>query len=44
MTKLNTFTVNHQWRMILREEKYEELQKDIQILKSTFERVKDRYR
>ena len=43
MTKINTLTVNHQWRTLLRGAKTEELRKDMQIMKSTFERVKERY-
>lgn len=43
MTKLNTLKINHQWRALLRQAKSDEMMKDLQILKSTFERVRDRY-
>lgn len=42
MTKINTLKINHQWRTLLREAKSDEMRRDLQILKSTFERVKDR--
>lgn len=38
---LNLRKINTQWRAVLREVKTKELQKDIQILSQTFERVID---
>ncbi|VUZ40404.1 unnamed protein product, partial [Hymenolepis diminuta] len=38
MSKINSLTLDHQWRLILRKAKTEEIKKDIEILRSTFER------
>uniref|UniRef100_A0A5K3F9H0 Dynein regulatory complex subunit 2 n=1 Tax=Mesocestoides corti TaxID=53468 RepID=A0A5K3F9H0_MESCO len=42
ITKINTLKLNHQWRMLLRKAKSKEVKNDLQILKSTFDRIKDR--
>ncbi|VDL58522.1 unnamed protein product [Hymenolepis diminuta] len=42
MSKINSLTLDHQWRLILRKAKTEEIKKDIEILRSTFERINDR--
>lgn len=39
---MNANKINYQWRAIMREAKSKELQKDIEILSQTFERIIDR--
>ncbi|VDN97956.1 unnamed protein product [Rodentolepis nana] len=43
MSKINSLTLDHQWRLIFRKAKTKEIKKDLEILKSTFERINDRY-
>eukprot|EP00794_Sanderia_malayensis_P013961 gene13961-15418_t len=41
-SKFNLNKLQHQWRVIMREAKAQELRKDIEILSQTFERIVDR--
>lgn len=41
-TKVNLNKINYQWRSIMRDVKSKELQKDIEIMSQTFERIIDR--
>eukprot|EP00112_Aurelia_sp_Birch-Aquarium-sp1_P015187 Seg3346.2 transcript_id=Seg3346.2/GoldUCD/mRNA.D3Y31 product="Dynein regulatory complex subunit 2" protein_id=Seg3346.2/GoldUCD/D3Y31 len=41
-SKFNMNKLQHQWRVIMREAKAQELRKDIEILSQTFERIVDR--
>jgi len=41
-SKFNQNKLQHQWRVIMREAKAQELRKDIEILSQTFERIVDR--
>jgi len=41
-SKVNLYKINYQWRAIMRDLKAKELQKEIEILSQTFERIIDR--